>query len=338
TLVQTSTHTGCTADPSWLTFDAPNRLLYCLDDDPTNNGSVSSYHAASDGVLSLITRIDTPPGPVSGVLYGRSSPDEDAGLLVANYHSTSAITLLTTPAGGLTRGQTFTFSSPAGPNPRQEKPHPHQALLSPSGTHLIVPDLGSDVLRVFSRSGLTLTEQTPVAMAKGSGPRHAAFWTSPEGVVFLYVLAELANTVTAYRVDLEAGVFTPVFNTTSLGGPVPRAGTMAAEILVSPDANFITVSNRRDASSTLPSGAASDTLVTFAPQPDGALVFVQAAAAGGGGPRHFAFNRVGDRVAVGLQTEGEVVVLERDVETGRIGGVVARVGVGVGPACVVWDE
>jgi 6-phosphogluconolactonase (cycloisomerase 2 family) len=97
------------------------------------------------------------------------------------------------------------------------------------------------------------------------------------------------------------------------------------------------VSNRNDKSVTTANGQ-SDSLVTFAPQADGSLQFIQIAAAGGSTPRHFSFNKAGDLIAVGLQGNSLVVILERDVATGAIGEVLAQVSAGTSPACVLWDE
>lgn len=56
------------------------------------------------------------------------------------------------------------------------------------------------------------------------------------------------------------------------------------------------------------------------------------------GPRQFAFNAAGDLVAVGLQTDGRVVVMRRDVATGEVGEVVAAVELEGEVTCVVFDE
>ena len=78
---QTYTNDGCGADPSWLTFDSQNRILYCFDNNVTNNSSISSYTARQDGRLTQVNRLDTPNGPVSGGLYGDA---ESRAVLVAN--------------------------------------------------------------------------------------------------------------------------------------------------------------------------------------------------------------------------------------------------------------
>lgn len=96
----------------------------------------------------------------------------------------------------------------------------------------------------------------------------------------------------------------------------------------------MTISNRNDRSA--PNG--DDSLVTYELGETGELTLVQVASAGGYGPRHFSWGGNGEWVAVGLQESEKVVVLERDVASGKIGGVVAQVEVQGSPACVIWDE
>ena len=59
--------------------------------------------------------------------------------------------------------------------------------------------------------------------------------------------------------------------------------------------------------------------------------------AGGLFPRHFSLNRAGNLVAVGLQLSGKVAIIARDVETGKMGEIMAEVE-GLGEVtCVIWD-
>jgi 6-phosphogluconolactonase (cycloisomerase 2 family) len=53
-------------NPSWLTLDAENRILYCLDRGQSNatKGSLNSFAIGEYGALS---RIDTVDAPFSGV-------------------------------------------------------------------------------------------------------------------------------------------------------------------------------------------------------------------------------------------------------------------------------
>lgn len=56
--------------PSWLTWDAANRILYSADEVGVGNGSISSFLAAPDGTLTLTGKASAPVGAVHNVLYG----------------------------------------------------------------------------------------------------------------------------------------------------------------------------------------------------------------------------------------------------------------------------
>ena len=87
----------------------------------------------------------------------------------------------------------------------------------------------------------------------------------------------------------------------------------------------------------------SDPLVTFAINAeDGSLELVQEAPAGGRNPRGFSLNKDGSLLASALQDDNRVVIYERDVETGELGGIVAWATVGEGdengPNYVLFDD
>ncbi len=65
----------------------------------------------------------------------------------------------------------------SGPNrERQSSPHPHQAVIDAALDRLLVPDLGSDRIRVLGLAGLpdrlTHDDADDIAMHAGAGPRH----------------------------------------------------------------------------------------------------------------------------------------------------------------------
>lgn len=65
---------------------------------------------------------------------------------------------------------------------------------------------------------------------------------------------------------------------------------------------------------------------------------MQVAPSGGLLPRQFSLNKKGDKLAVGHQEDKNVVVWERNVESGRLGQVIGRVDT-EGPVVFVgWDE
>lgn len=125
-----------------------------------------------------------------------------------------------------------------GPDPlhRQLTPHPHEALLDPTEKFIIVPDLGADLVRVFSIDPKTslLTEQTPYTAPPASGPRHGAFHVTDCGKTFFYLVSELANTIASYAVTYgnEGMTFTNIDSHGIFGNQTTPEGAAAAECLL----------------------------------------------------------------------------------------------------------
>ena len=349
-LSQTSTFNSSTHTPSWLTLNKQNNVLYMVDEAVNaTNGSIVSYKTSYTGKLSENFRIEDIGGGVYATFFGSGS-----ALAVPHYTGSALVTYNITSTGHLEQFQLFTYtlSEPGTVPSRQDAPHPHQVVLDPTGQYLLINDLGADLVRIYSIGpGNLLTAQTPLKAKPGSGPRHGAFTLDPiSGHYIYYLAAEIASTVTAYRVTYlpNQGGLTfasiGVYSTLSPGQPLPPTTTgestgVAAEIAVTPDGHNLIVSNRRDLSfnNTVPP---SDAMASFAISPeDGSLQFRQLFPAGGSYPRQFAMNRAGDLVAVGLQETGSVAILRRDVCGGVFVGEVARIDVAGGEVvCVVWDE
>ena len=75
----------------------------------------------------------------------------------------------------------------------------------------------------------------------------------------------------------------------------------------------------------------SDPLISFSVDArSGNLTLVQTAPAGGRNPRGFTLNKAGNLVVSALQDDNRVVVIQRDVRTGRLGEIVAHATVGEG--------
>ena len=125
-----------------------------------------------------------------------------------------------------------------GPNPsRQSASHPHEALTDPTGSYVIIPDLGADLVRIFSINHRTsnLTALTPFRAPPGSGPRHGAFLKSKDsGETFFFLLSELGNAVTSYKVTYGAAgpSFEEVFSSGVYGDRTTPEGAAAAEAIL----------------------------------------------------------------------------------------------------------
>ena len=125
---------------------------------------------------------------------------------------------------------------------RQDVPHLHDAILDPTGQFLLVPDLGSDFVRIYAivPDSIEWVEQEPVKAKPGSGPRHGAFAVVGEGEdkkTYFYLANELSNTISGFEVtygEENPFEFQLLFDYSTHGpdGSVPK-NTKAAEIEVS---------------------------------------------------------------------------------------------------------
>lgn len=248
-------------------------------------------------------------------------------------------------------------------------------ILDPTGSFIIIPDLGADLIRVFNVDPKTslLAESTPFPVPPGSGPRHGTFLKTDSGKTFFFLISELANTIASYSVTYtSSGLnFTNVFLSGTYGNKTTPGGAAAAEAILSvslaftffvhfeermrnvdarssikPDNKFLLASSRNATlfqlanfdpknSTKIP----SDTLHSWTiDHVTGELSLKQIAPAGGSFPRQFSVNKAGDMVAVGLQMDGRVVVIERNVNDGMLGDFVASVNVAGQVTSVIWDE
>jgi 6-phosphogluconolactonase (cycloisomerase 2 family) len=134
--------------------------------------------------------------------------------------------------------ETYTLAAPGPVADRQDAPHLHDAVLDPTKKFILVPDLGSDLVRVYKAGSgtMSVSSVSTIKAVPGSGPRHCAFAVAGQNT-FFYTVNELGNSITGYSVSYK-GDSTPEFNrlfdfsTHGPGGIIPN-GTKAAEIVVS---------------------------------------------------------------------------------------------------------
>ncbi|KAI1150652.1 putative isomerase YbhE [Nemania diffusa] len=350
TLETVASTTACGANPSWLTLDYSKSFVYCLDEawgQPT--GSVTSFYTHRNGSLTALAKAELIAGPVNIAEFGVGGH----GLAIASYAGSGVNVVSMAPEGGveLVQNETFTLDQP-GPNPeRQDVPHPHQALLDPTSAFILVPDLGADLVRVYQADAgsLKLTPIAPLKVTPGAGPRHGAFKTALNRT-FYYVATELANTIIGYEVVYNQNKtlsFSELFTIpTHDDNRVLANGTGAGEIIVTPDEKFLILSSRWEYSLKIPNFDASNTtqivsdpLISYSiDNKTGFLKKIQEFPAGGAGPRHFSINGDGNRLAVGLQGDGRVTIIERDVRTGLLKDFVASADVAGEVNAVIFYE
>ncbi|APA08283.1 hypothetical protein sscle_03g030530 [Sclerotinia sclerotiorum 1980 UF-70] len=349
-----ATSTACAANSSWITKDSERDVLFCADRGLTSDhGTLNSLQIQSDGSLKALDRIQTPVGAAATVLYANNT-----GLAVAFYSSSSVGSYDVTSDTNMLPLQTFTYNlTTPGADPEYETaPHPHEAITDPTGRFVLVPDLGADLVRLYYINPKTklLEPLAPLKTPTGSGPRHGN-WLVTKSATYFYLVSQLTNKLTAYKVTYNSNntlsfavKFTRTLLETTTPGQELQFYSAASGIQITPDNNFLIISQRNDthfsipdpsSSSSTPSTIPSDSLLTYSlNHNNGNFSLISIDAAGGSFPRQFSINKAGDLVAVGLQNDGRLVIIKRDVQTGKGLEIVAAMDIAGQVVCAVWDE
>ena len=173
-------------------------------------------------------------------------------------------------------------------------------------------------------AGLTANEPAYFETRAGAGPRHLAWHRSGRWV---YCVNELDSTVDRLTWDARRGVLTQEESVSTLGPEVAKGSAGAGEIQISRNGRFVYVGNR----------VASETIaVLAADRHTGALRLDQVTGNGGKNTRFLTLDPTERWMVLCNQGSNEVVVMERDRKTGRLGAVKQRVAVDK-PQCVVFD-
>jgi 6-phosphogluconolactonase (cycloisomerase 2 family) len=284
-------------DPAYLTLAPDGGTLYAVSE--TAEGAVAAYRVTGDK--------PEPAGPpVSVDANGPTHLAVHAGhVLTANYGSGSVTAVPLRPDGTLADAPSGVLRhTGSGPHTaRQQGPHAHQVQPDPSGRWAVSVDLGTDSVRVcaLTDGGLTLHRET--ALRPGSGPRHLAFHP---GGSYVYVVNELAPTVTVCRWDAADATLTPLAETPVLPGA--SAGDYPSGIVTSPDGRFVWTATRGE-----------DVLSAFAVEGEG-LRLLGTVPCGGRWPRALA--EADGYLYVANERSGDVAWFTVDAATGlpRPGG------------------
>ncbi|OKK03877.1 hypothetical protein AMK26_17800 [Streptomyces sp. CB03234] len=305
------------ADPSFLVTAPGGDLLYAAGE--TEEGTVAAFD-----VTGPAPRLLGAPAPVGGA-HPTHLALAHGHVLTANYGSGGVSVLPLGPDGAPKPAARVLRHRGAGPHPdRQAGPHAHQVVPAPGGRWLLAVDLGTDSVHVCALDPST-GEPAPhgeTALRPGSGPRHLAFHPSGSHV---YVLAELAPTLTVCRWNPATGTLAPLGETAVLPRePDTEAVNHPSGIVASPDGRFLWAAVR--GGDTIAVLALDDTrerprLVATVP-------------CGGHWPRDLALHPEGRRLYVANERSGDVTWFDIDPAT----GVPSRAGAIQAPAasCVAF--
>ncbi|KAG6896165.1 hypothetical protein C0992_009914 [Termitomyces sp. T32_za158] len=228
-------------DPSWITPHPTNKsILYAVNE--ISSGALQSFIINATGALS--PAIDTVSSGGDGPAF--TTALSTGAVAILNYNSGNGRIIPTDPNDAtkfIDTASEISFPQPVPPNVS----HPHMALQH--GNEVLVPDLGGDkIWRLVPTSSPSDNYEIQgfIPQPVNSGPRHIAIFNQR-----LFVLHELASTLTVQRIPSEPNGTAPIIASASIIPPDPPEGAAfaAAEILIpKPTSQFpqpyIYVSNR----------------------------------------------------------------------------------------------
>jgi len=298
-----------TSQPSFLVVAPGRQFLYAVNElDHFNGqsaGAVSAFSIdSSTGKLKLLNQVSSRGAGSAHIVLDRTA----RFALVANYTGGSVAVFPLLADGKI--GESSAFVQHKGSSvdrERQEGPHAHAFAMSPDNRFAIVADLGLDRLLVypFDSSRGALGEGRIIKTDPGAGPRHLTFSDTGR---FVYVINEMASTITVYSYDSRDGAMTPLQTVSSL--PANFTGKNgAAEIALHPSGKFLYASNRGD----------DNSIAVFAVDPSkGLLSLIERVSTRGKMPRHFAIDPSGKWLLAANQDSNTVVIFRINEVSGHL--------------------
>lgn len=353
-------NTNAGTQPQWLTSHKDK--LYTISrtkypDDASTSGGVFVFQrppASAKSAGTLLKLVDTESSHGRGGVHCDVSHDGKV-LAAANIEaSTMAIYPLANDGsiGDATYKVQYTLDTPGpGAKDSQARPFPHEAAFDPSGQFLFVPARGEDRVHVYSvPSAQQVTPLADIILPPGSGPRHTAFRSVGPDATYLYILGELDNTIRFYTVDYSQApskLATTLHQTIStlganLAPTAPLRISLAAELAFTTNGRFVYASNR---ATTI---RESDTIAVYTINDNSLanhLTYITLEKTLGKIPRHMALSpdEQNRYLAVANEYSNDIVVFERDKESGLLKEAKGKLSLGEGvfaarngPACILW--
>lgn len=301
---------GIVRNPSYVAVSG--EFVYCVNE-------LKQYNGQMGGSVTVLTW-DAPHEklqirqvlPTHGEDPCHVAVDETGTYLVAANFMTGSVCCWRIGPDGLLTETDFVQHEGCSADPvRQAGPHAHAGIWFGGGRNgadrqVLVPDLGKDELaayRVTAEGKLHYEEAVSVRCRKGNGPRFGEFHTVHS---VLYLVNELASSVTVLAYDSSGPAFTVLQEISTLPEGVENPST-AADLHISPDGRHVYASNR-----------GLDSIAVFSVLDDGRLKAVEQVPCGGKTPRNFVIDPDGGYVLVANQDSDTIALFARDPRTGRL--------------------
>ncbi|MFG0288322.1 MAG: lactonase family protein [Rhodopirellula sp. JB044] len=306
-----------TQNPGFLAMHPNGKVLYATGSpasaNSASNDNVSAFRITGPVGKAKLEYINSAPTGDGGAAH--VSTDRDGKILMSAQYGGGSTTLYQLAEDGSVKHVEVKEHSELLPKAgsgvvpkRQDHPHAHWTGTSPDNRFAFVPDLGMDRVVIWKLDTETpaLTPHGFGVCPPGGGPRHMKF--SPDGSR-VYVLNELALSLTAFDYDAEKGEMTPGQTIRTLSEVVKAKETFnsASEIRVHPSGRFIYTANR-----------GNDSISAFRVDENGVLSLIEVEPIRGAWPRNFGMDPSGRWLIVAGQQSNTATVFAIDQETGEL--------------------
>jgi 6-phosphogluconolactonase len=315
-------------NPFFLAISPDKRFLYAIDAEKFGGKEdefVAAY--AIEGRTGELKKLNKQSARGTASCY----LDVDAtgqSVLVANYSSGSVASFPVKADGSLVEAASFEQHSGTSADPeRQKGPNAHSIVVSPDNRFALAADLGIDKILIYrldaAAAKLTPNEAQPFVKQKpGSGPRHITF--NPNGN-HVYVINELANTVTFFNYSADAGTLTERQTISTL--PADFTGkSYTADLKITPDGKLLYGTNR-----------GHDSIAAYRIADDGKLTLISIEPSLGKGPQNLFITPDGKWLLCGNMPGNSVIVFQIDSASGKIKAVGEPVSMPM-PSCIRWVQ
>jgi len=305
-------------NPSFLTLSPDNRFVYSVNESGEKSTVSAFSFNRANGQLQFLNKLPAQGADPCYIIADNSN------VIAANYSGGNAAIFGIRKDGALAALKQVVQHSGGSINKvRQEGPHVHMALFSPDKKYVIINDLGTDKVYIYryrpDASKEVLLLHDSVAVTPGAGPRHITF--SKDGR-YAYLLRELDGGITVF--SYSDGMLKAI-QETKITEDDFNGENGAADIHLSPDGRFLYASNR----------GSENKITIFAVEKGGILNKTGQVGTLGKVPRNFAIDPGGKFLLAGNQNSDEVVVFERDPQTGGLRDTGKRIRV-ASPVCLVF--
>ena len=292
--------------PFFLALSPDRKFLYSIHGKTfsgKDNEEVAAYKVAG-GELTLLNR-QSSRGTASCYLAVDAT---DKTVLVANYTTGSVGALPIQADGSLGAMTSFVQHAGTSVDPaRQTGPHAHCFVISPNNKFAYSADLGLDKILCYqldpAAAKLTPAKQPFARTLPGAGPRHLTF--HPNGK-HLYVINEMANSVTLFDHDAETGGL--IERQTISTVPNDFKGTShCADLKITPNGKFLYGTNR-----------GHDSLAMYSIAADGQLTLIGIEPSLGKGPQNLLILPGGDFLLCANMPGNNLAVFRIDPVSGKL--------------------